>query len=422
MAGTAGSSGLPYMHIETLRGMMKKFTTPPNLKLQKMFPVNKADSDLIVWESQTGSRGMANFKAPGAITEKTAPLGTAEHEAKAAFWGEKMDFDEEFLNNIAGGRSTTTAKFEKARQVLARNLRHLSNRCDRRKEWMFAQMLTAGTFAYTSKGGGLQISVDYAVPSANKVTIASGSYWTGASQTTRDIMGDIQAGKQVISDACGGTVNAALCSRTTLGYLAADSSMRDLLSKVYWNDGGLYKGKKDKILAVNTSAIADIIDIPNLLVYDEKYEVRSMLTTTLATDGTSAYVADAGDFGVGNVTFTNIRTGYTVTTAASAVVVETGIITITAVGGSTTFPAQQTIVSQLLNFIPDKKFVMMATSVEGEPIAAYEQAPFGNGRHYGMKLDKKEQWDPEAVTVRAQDKGLPILKQNDAVYMITVAP
>jgi hypothetical protein len=71
-------------------------------------------------------------------------------------------------------------------------------------------------------------------------------------------------------------------------------------------------------------------------------------------------------------------------------------------------------------YVPSDKFLMMATSVDGQPIAEYKQAPFGLGRHYGQYTDRHDNWDPEVTWIRVQDKGLPILYNRDAVYILTV--
>ena len=64
---------------------------------------------------------------------------------------------------------------------------------------------------------------------------------------------------------------------------------------------------------------------------------------------------------------------------------------------------------------------MFASSVDNQQIAEYKKAPFSLDRHYGVKVDRKEDWDPEGVWIRVQDKGLPILYQRDAMYVLTVA-
>ncbi len=421
MGNTAGSSGMPYMKIETLRKLIKKFTASPDLILQKLFPTSKAEGDTVEWETHQGSRGMAPFKAPGAITQKTAPLGKAEHEAKAAFWGEMMDFDEEFLNNInSSNQNSSKAKREKTKAVLARNIRGLASRCLRRKEWMLAQMIMEGKLDYVSKDGGLQLHLDYGIPDNMKVAMPAGALWTGNDQTERDILGNIQDGKQTISDCNGGVVNVAFCSLKTLGYLSKDEQIRDMLSKEKWGDGKLFKGPKHKILGVNKQVIEECLDIPKIVVYEEKYEVRAMALSNIEPSSTEIVVPNATEYREGTVAFFNMRTGKTAYTIITGILANESKLVIEPIGGTVTYPAQQTFVRELINFIPDGKFTMMATHIEGEPIAGYEECPYGLDQNYGLRLDMDRTFDPEAVTIRAQDKGLPVLFQNDAIYQMDI--
>ena len=79
------------------------------------------------------------------------------------------------------------------------------------------------------------------------------------------------------------------------------------------------------------------------------------------------------------------------------------------------------IVYMVRDFIPSDKFIMMASTVEGQAIAEYKQAPFGLNRSYGQVVDREEQWDPSGIFIRIQDKGLPVLYQRDAIYQLVVA-
>jgi len=47
-------------------------------------------------------------------------------------------------------------------------------------------------------------------------------------------------------------------------------------------------------------------------------------------------------------------------------------------------------------------------------------APYGLGRNWGMFVDSDEQWDPDGIFIRVQNKGLPILYHRDAMYILTV--
>ena len=71
-------------------------------------------------------------------------------------------------------------------------------------------------------------------------------------------------------------------------------------------------------------------------------------------------------------------------------------------------------------FLPTDKFIMFASQLDGEKIAEFANAPFGLNRQWGMKVDQNEEWDPEGLFIRVQNKGLPVLYQEDAVYIMTV--
>src|SRR3972149_6366137 len=95
-----GKSDIPDLRLERLQGLITAFTTSPNLVLMNMFSEEDADSDTIKWESQVGNRGMTPFAAPGAPSQTVAPIGVKQESAMAAYWKEKMYFDEVFLNNL----------------------------------------------------------------------------------------------------------------------------------------------------------------------------------------------------------------------------------------------------------------------------------------------------------------------------------
>ena len=71
-------------------------------------------------------------------------------------------------------------------------------------------------------------------------------------------------------------------------------------------------------------------------------------------------------------------------------------------------------------FITDDKIGIFCRQVDGEPIAEFMMAPFGNDRHFGMYPDTKEEWDPEGIWMRVQNKGLPVIYHPDALWTLTV--
>jgi len=411
-----GLGDIPELRLEVLSKFVTKFTADPGLMLMNMFPSSDSPSSTIKWESHVGSRGMVPFKSPGDKTHVTHPLGVAQNSAEAAFWGEKEYFDEEFLNNLR--KEGTESQYLSAQQRLARELNSLIIRANRRREWMFAKMMVDGSITY-SVTGGLKFTVDYDIPTANKVTLTTDYKWQNG--TSRDIMGDIITGKRVISDANGGAVTKAICNSQVLQYMAEDPSILTLLQKTTFGEGDLFKSNRNGLVGVNPNIIGSLLNIPELIIYDEKYEVRQYLTAVVTADSTTSIsVGNAADFEAGGtLKFHDVSAGTTETETISSVDVEAGTITVST-APSTSYKAGEDYVSMTKSYIPDDKFIMVAPTVEGQGIAEYKRAPYGLNRGYGMRADRKEEWDPEGVWIRVQDKGLPVLYQRDAIYILDV--
>lgn len=410
-----GGSDIPDLRLSKLTKLLTKFTTAPNLIFINMFGSDNAPSDKIEWESQTGSRGMAPFKAPGAKTPQTAPRGIASHSASAAFIGEKMLLDENFLNNLR--RPGTREIYETTRKKLARELRGLRFRCDRRKEWMYVKMFSVGEFSYLEKGS-LKVTVNYSIPTANKVTLTTNYKWgTGGSA---DIIGDIRDGKVQLKANTQSTRFTAYTTDTVLKYMAEDSSVTALLQKSQFGKGDLFGRDASNVLGVRPDVLGRLLDL-DIVIYDESYVVETILTAVVTADSTTTIsVADVEDFEVGGtLRFIDVSAGTYEEETISAVNTESGTLTVSS-APSTSYKAGEDIVTMTKTFLADDLFVMMASTVENQPVAEWMNAPFGNDRHYGIKLDQKEEWDPEARWIRAQNKGLPVLYFPEAVYIIDV--
>lgn len=416
-----GASDIPALRLEVLQDVMKTFMTAPKFFLMNLFPSSNALSSTIKWESQRGGRGMTPFVPPGAPAQVTAPHGIAEHYAEAAYWKEKMPFDEEFLNNIR--KPGTTAEYQSAEATLAKELAALSWRSDRRKEWMFSQMLFNDGFTYHVKGG-YRVTIDYGIPSDHNVTLASAYNWSDGG--SKNILSDIQDGKQKISNDCGGKVNVAICNSEVLKLLANDTTIRQLLQRSYFMGGAggsknLFEGNKHDIIGVNPGVVGSLLDIDTFYVYDEMYEVRAWLTSGVTGGQTSWFtVDDTSDFEDDQtLRFWDTSAGTYEDRDIIGVNHENGTINVES-SPANSYRSGEDYVTMLKYYIPSNKFVMMATSVDGQPIAEYKQAPYGLGRNFGQYTDQHENWDPDVVWIRVQDKGLPILKNRDAMYILGV--
>jgi hypothetical protein len=325
-----------------------------------------------------------------------------------------MYFDEEFLNNLR--KEGTDAQYLDAKSRLARELAGLVNRSNRRKEWMFAQMLFTGSFTYMKKGGLIE-SVDYQIPSDHMVTLAGNYRW---GESSSNIIGDMRDGKRKIKEDCGGKVDTCLCNSTVLAKLADDTTIRQLLQKSYFGDGRLFaSGGGTNFVEANANVIAALLDIPKIIVYDEMYEIKEWLTSAV-TGGSTTWVSvtDASNFVAGEkIRFHDVSAGTYEDTRINSVDKFNNRVQLSNPPVAS-YKAAQDCVTMRKYYVPDDKFVMLASRVDGEPIAEYKEAPFGLGRNYGIYTDRKEEWDPEGVFIRVQNKGIPVLYHRDAVYVI----
>lgn len=400
-----GSAGIPALQLVVLNKLISMFVRPPSNFFTNLFPSQNYDSDSIKWEIEYGSGGMTPFVAPGAVAPAIGIDGTGEASAKAAFWKEKMYFDEEFLNNMR--EPGTFATYEKAERKLSRGAQKLRWRCDRRREWMVSQMLFNGTLSYTQVGG-LKFSVSYGIPSSHLVTLDDSRNWKdGAS---RNPVEDIFDGKALLGDDAMVQPNYAMMNSQMLKVLMFDANIQALLKKSAFGEGDLFKNPQ--------AVIGTLLGVGPLTVYDELYEVQAWLTTTVS--GTTIYLDDVSDFEVGGkARFYNMKLYNTfedeVITAVDKV---NSTITVGAQPDYAFVGGQDKVVMRK-KFIPDNVFFMFSDTQDGRKVAEFMQAPYGNTRRWGFFADTKDEWDPEGMWLRVQDKGLPVLYYPDTTYKIT---
>lgn len=403
-----GAKEIPDLKLERLEKLITQFMTSPNLMLMSLFGSRNAQSDTIKWESQIGNRGLTPFKAPGAPSPETAPIGITEHSAVAAFWAEKMYFDEEFLNNIR--MEGTVQTYKAARQTLAENTRMIRNRCDRRKEWMFAKMLSAGSFSYVGIQG-IKIPVDYSVPSDSFVTLAADRKWD--SGANKNILEDIMDAKLTLSNNLGATIDYALFTSEVLKLMVMDVGIQTLLQKSAYGQGDLFASPR--------RVLGALLDIPNMVIYDEQFQLKSWLTAAVtASVTTTLYVDDTTDFEAAQtikIHDTSANTSEELT--ISSVDHDAGTITV-AVAPTSSYKPMEDVITMTKKYLDTSQFLMFASTVEGQRIAEFMQAPFGLGRSYGMMVDSEPTWDPDGIYIRVQNKGLPVLYHRDALYVLTV--
>lgn len=402
-----GIQGIPALQLETLNKLIVKAPKAPSNFFSSKFAAVNYPSDTIKWEIEYNSGGMTPFVAPGSIAPTIGLDGVSEGSARAAYWKEKMYFDEEFLNNLR--KPGTTAEYDTAERKLAKGTLKLRYRCERRREWMVAQMCTQGSLKYQINGGA-KFNISYGVPETHFVTLdASRSWKDGAS---RNPVEDIFDMKQILSvDAGIGEIEYAIMNSNLLKILILDSKIQNLLAKSQFGEGDLFSNPGP--------VIAKLLGLGKITVYDELYEVQSYLVVTPGS--TTIYVEDATDFEVGGIArFVNMKTNN---------IWEDQVITaVDPVAGTITVDAQPTKafvggrdkVVMRKKFIQDNEFVFFNTALDNDKIAEFMQAPYGMDRRWGFFADTKPEWDPEGVWLRVQDKGLPVMYHPDAVGKLTV--
>lgn len=400
-----GISGIPALQLETLNKLISKLDKTPSNYFTNLFRAVPYPSDSIKWELVYTSGGMTPFVAPGSVAPTVGIDGVSEASAKAAYWKEKMYFDEEFLNNLR--QPGTTATYQTAERHLAKGVRKLRYRCERRREWMISQMLTQGSLSY-SLPSGVKFSVSYGMPSTHFVTLdpTTRNWKTG---TSRNPIEDIMDAKTVLSTDSV-SPNRALMNSELLKVLILDSKIQALLEKSAFGNGDLF--------ARPAEVVAQLLGLGNLTIYDELFEIQAGLTVTPGS--TTIYVDDASDFEVGGILrFVNMKVeNIWEDQRITAVDVAAGTVTVDA-QPSLTFVGGRDKVVMRKKFIQDNELLLFNDTADGQKIAEFMEAPYGVDRRWGFYADTKLEWDPEGIWLRVQDKGLPVLYHPDTTFKLT---
>jgi hypothetical protein len=405
-----GSAGIPQLQLATLNKLIMAFQRSPQLFFSSLFSTQKADSDTIKWEVEYGSSGMTPFVAPGSVSPSIGVDGVGEGSAKCAFFKEKVYFDEEFLNNLR--QLGTAATYQSSERHLAKAVKKLRNRIERRREWMAARMIIDGNFSYVTKGD-TKASVSYGIPQTHIITLAGNDVWGTGS--TRDPIGDIFDAKNLLADDAGVTPDYAMVNSNLLKLLISDTKIQDLLAKSAYGDGNLF--------ANPSMVLGELLGVGKLVVYDELYETTGWLMSNVTGGSSTTFVVDdASDFVVGGtarLVNTALNRSWEDLTI-SAVNVTTSTITVSAAPVNSYKSGRDKVVMRK-KFIADNAFLLFSkNSADGDDIAEVLEAPYGLGRSWGMNIDTKDEWDPEGIWLRVQDKCLPVMYHPDCSIKLNV--
>lgn len=402
-----GVEGIPALKLEVLKKLVSKMPAPPEMFFSNMFPKSQYDSDEIRWEIEYGSVGMTPFVAPGSVAPAIGHDGIGEASAKSAYFKEKMFFDEEFLNGLR--EPGTIATYNKASKQLAKGVQKLDYRIQRRREWMFSQMMFNGTLAYEQKGG-TKFSVSYGVPASHTVTLTGDDVWDGGS--TSDVIGDIFDAKTILKDDAGVVPEYSLINSTLLRVLMTNSDLQGLLKSSAFGNGDLF--------ARPAEVLGTLFGLGTLYLYDDFYEIPARLTGNITGGATTEIpVSDASDMEVGGVLRFHNMALHNVYEDEVIASVDVEAMTVTvSVAPTMSFVGGRDMVTMKKKLLGDTEFFMFNSKRGVEPIAEFMEAPFGMGRTWGKYADTKDEWDPDGMWLRVQDKGMTIMYHPDTTFKL----
>lgn len=403
-------AGIKALRVETLNKVVSSIPKPKGNFFSGLFATQQEESDTIRWMFESGSIGMTPFVAPGSPAPVTTDdMYWREGSARAAYYKEKRFFDEVFLNNMM--EPEVSLKYIKAEKRLAKTLAKLRYRCERRREWMLTQMMVNGKISYNSEKG-LKFTVDYKIPARHQIELAAADKWgTGASRNPVRDMYDL---KDLFANEIQTAPKYTIMNSTTLRLLVFDSTIQDLLKKSTFGEGDLF--------ANPAPVLARLLGVGDIKLYDDLYSARSHMVGNVAIGANTVIVEDVVDMEVGgkarlyDMSQDDVWYDHTIT----AIDYATNTITLGTVT-TAAFKGGRDIVEMRKKFVPDNKVMMFTDEFEGEKIAEFMEAPFGLGRHWGLYTDQKEEWDPDGIWVRVQDKGLPVLYNPKTIVTLKVA-
>jgi hypothetical protein len=403
------SANVPELRLQRMNKLIQRFMTPPNLLLSNLFGEDRWDSERIKWEGEQGDRGMTPFAVEDAPSPATSGQGVSDHEARAAFWKEKEFLSATQINNLREPGNEAT--YYTAQKQFARMMMKLEIRNKRRKEWMHAQMLSNNGFTYLNNAGE-RIAINYGVPIANRITLLPARFWgTAGANIVQDFFD-----MKLLAENQGIELDHVLITTELLQLMVMDATIQTLLAKSNFGNGDLF--------ARPMPVLAALLGLPQngFISYNEMFQVKAYLTGALpAGAGPHTFtVDDTRDFAVGDVGRVwrpRQRTWETLTIT----VINHAAGAITAVGLlNNAYVAQEDFFTVTKKFLPTNTVCMFASKIDGQKTAEFALAPFSLERQWGVYVDKKDVWDPDGTYVRCQNKGLPILYFEDAIFTLQV--
>ena len=174
-----------------INGIVEKFNVPQSLLGSTL--VQHQNHPYSVWNYDivyTG-RTLAGMNTPGSAGSIVSRTRKGTIAGPFAYMREKKIFDPTTLEWLRAPGEVASPAGANAEAAVLREMRDMSNRFDKRIEWMIWQMLQ-GSLQYS--GEGVYLDVDYLVDSTHKPTVAVG--WD---QPNSEPNANVQAWKRLIA-------------------------------------------------------------------------------------------------------------------------------------------------------------------------------------------------------------------------------
>jgi len=193
-----------------------------NFVTQELFGVDKQIGLNLSWIKSSNNQPIA-LKASAFDAQavpRPAILGQMFKD-QMPFFKESMLVDEELRQKMAMVLMTGQAGLiSGVASNIYKALASLPIAAAARREAMRCMLLTTGTIVINSNGQ--EFAFDYGMPATNKVTVTKS--W---SDTTADIISDILAGQNIISDLTGVKPTRAMCNSSVWKNILANQSIRN---------------------------------------------------------------------------------------------------------------------------------------------------------------------------------------------------